>query len=153
MLFMTEPRSLDHMLAQVYQLHHERARAQVHALGLYRGQPSLIFALAEADGRTQTELAAQLHVTPATVTKMVQRMESAGFVQRQPDADDQRISRVYLTAAGRAVSADLERIFATFDAETFAGLDAAERKTLHCLLARIRANLLRCAVGDPDADK
>lgn len=151
MSFMPEPRSLDHLLGQVCRLHHERARAQLHTLGLHRGQPPLILALWEADGRTHTELADYLHVTPATVTKMVQRMESAGFVQRQPDADDQRVSRVYLTEAGRDVVGNLQRVFETLDADTFAGLTPEEHATLHRLLLQVRENLLRDA-GEMAAD-
>lgn len=150
--FMPEPRSLDHLLAQVTRLHHERARTQIGALGLHRGQPPLIITLSEGDGRTHTELAEHLHVTPATVTKMVQRMESAGFVRRQPDSDDQRISRVYLTQTGREVSEQLSALFSTLDVETFAGFTPEERTRLHQLLLRVRDNLLRTATS-PDQDQ
>lgn len=143
MTFMPEPRSLDHLLAQVARLHHERARQQISALGLHRGQPHLIMSLKEEDGRTHTALAAYLHVTPATVTKMVQRMEHAGFVQRQADAADERVSRVYLTAAGRETGTRLDDLFESLDAATFAGLTREERETLHGLLLRVRDNLLR----------
>ncbi len=149
MQFMPEPRSLDHLLAQVSRLHHERARAQIGALGLHRGQPPLILALWEKDGRTHTELAEYLYVTPATVTKMVQRMESAGFVQRQPDTEDQRISRVTLTESGRQTGRELNALFHTLDAETFAGLTQEERTILHRFLLRVRENLLR-GINLPD---
>ena len=143
--FMPEPKSLDHLLAQVSRLHHERARTQFSAWGLHRGQPPLIMALWEEDDRTHTELAEYLHVTPATVTKMVQRMESAGFVQRRPDTDDQRISRVTLTPAGRQAGEQLSTLFDTLDAETFAGFTSEEREFLQQLLRRVRDNLLRAA--------
>lgn len=38
--------------------------------------------LHENEGLTHTELAVRLGVVPATVTKMLQRMERAGFVVR-----------------------------------------------------------------------
>lgn len=143
--FMPEPRSLDHLLAQVSRLQHERARTQFGALGLHRGQPQLILALSEEDSRTHTELAEYLHVTPATVTKMVQRMENAGFVQRQPDTNDQRVSRVTLTPAGSQAGEQLSMLFDTLDAETFAGFTLKEREILQQLLRRVRDNLLRAA--------
>jgi DNA-binding MarR family transcriptional regulator len=34
---------------------------------------------------------------------MLQRREKAGFVERWPDPEDRRVSRVYLTEAGSAV--------------------------------------------------
>ena len=44
-------------------------------MGLHHGQPRLLWILWEKEGPTHTELATKLHVQPATITKMVQRME------------------------------------------------------------------------------
>ncbi|MGD8967436.1 MAG: MarR family transcriptional regulator, partial [Anaerolineae bacterium] len=110
---MPEPRSLDHLLIQICRLLHSRGRTEFRALGLHRGQPPVLLALWEEQGRTHSEIAEYLHVTPATVTKMLQRMEKAGFVARKPDTEDARVSRVYLTQAGREVRSDLQRVLDT----------------------------------------
>ncbi len=136
-----EPETIDYLLAQVCRLHRERAGTILEAVGLFRGQPPVLMSLHEADGQTQGDLAAHLRVAPATMTKMIQRMERAGFVQRRPDATDQRISRVYLTEAGRAVRAEMMVALGTLEAETFAGLDEAEQTQLRGFLERLRANL------------
>ena len=104
----------------------------------------------------QLEFDARLHVAPATMTKMLQRMARSGFVERRVDADDQRSSRVYLTEAGRAVRDAMLMALGTLETETFAGLDAAELAALRGLLERLRANLRRTVqektrVGDEDA--
>lgn len=139
---MAEPKSLDHLLGQVCHLHHGRIRTKFRELGLYRGQPAVLEALMEEDGRTHSDLAAWMHVTPATVTKMIQRMEKAGHVGRRDDPDDLRISRVYLTEDGRAVHAQLQAVFRAVDTETFAGFTSEERAQLEQLLRKIRSNLL-----------
>jgi MarR family transcriptional regulator, organic hydroperoxide resistance regulator len=41
----------------------------------------------------------------ATMTRMVQHLEHAGFVRRKPDADDKRVTIVELTAAVPASAA------------------------------------------------
>jgi MarR family transcriptional regulator, organic hydroperoxide resistance regulator len=138
-----EPNTLDFLLAQVCHQHHFRANALLEAIGLYRGQPPVLFALWEQEGLTHTELAARLHNTPATITKMVQRMEKAGFLQRRPDAGDQRVSRVYLTDAGRAIQARVQAIWDTMETETFAGLTGEERALLRRFLQQIRQNLIK----------
>jgi len=140
-----EPESLDFLLAQVCHLHYTRAHALLEAIGLYRGQPPVLRALWEQEGQTHTELARRLRVAPATVTRMIQRMEKAGFVVRRADPNDQRVSRVYLTEAGRTVRADVQAVWQTMDDETFAGFNAAERDQLRQLLTRVRANLLRAS--------
>jgi DNA-binding MarR family transcriptional regulator len=134
---------MDFLLAQVSRLHHQRAHELLEGLGLYRGQPPLLYALWEQDGQTHSELAEKLQITPATITRMIQRMEKSGFVQRQPDASDQRISRVYLTEAGRAVRAELQAVWDRMEVESFAGFSAEELIILRGFLQKIRANLTR----------
>ncbi len=135
--------SLDFLLAQVCRLHHARAHTLLEALGLYHGQPPMLHALWEQDGLTHSELAARLHVQPATMTRMVQRMEKAGFVERRSDAADERVSRVYLTDAGRAIQNKVKQVWHTLEKETFAGFSAEERTSLRRFLLQMRENLLR----------
>lgn len=143
MLSTPEPETLDFLLAQVCRLHHARAHTLLESLGLYCGQPPMLYALWEQDGLTHGELAARLHVRPATMTKMVRRMEKAGFIERRPDPDDQRVSRVYLTDAGRAIQREVRQVWSTLESETFAGFTLEERVLLRRFLVQIRENLLR----------
>lgn len=145
-----EPQTMDFLLAQVSRLHRQRAYELLDKLGLYRGQPPVLFALWEQDGLTHGELAGQLGITPATMTKMIQRMEKAGFVKRQPDASDQRVSRVYLTETGRAVRADLEATRQQMELESFSGFNDEERAVLRGFLLRLRANLAQVIQGKVD---
>jgi DNA-binding MarR family transcriptional regulator len=138
-----ETESIDWLLAQVGKLHRSRAHALLEALGLYRGQPHLLRALWEQEGLTHGELAAQLRVQPATITKMIQRMEKAGFVTRHHDPDDQRVSRVYLTEVGHAVQGKVEQVWRTLEAETFAGFTLEERVLLRRFFLQMRENLTR----------
>jgi DNA-binding MarR family transcriptional regulator len=135
--------SMDHLLAQVCHFHRSRAHQLLEALGLYRGQPPVLFALWEQEGLTHTELAERLQNTPSTISKMLRRMERAGFVVRQPDAEDQRVSRVYLTEAGRAIRNDVQEVFRITEAETFAGFTLEERVLLRRFFLQLRDNLLR----------
>ncbi len=142
-----ELQSLDFLLAQVSRLHHYRAHELLGGLGLYRGQPPVLYALWEKDGLTHGELAQRLQITPATVTRMIQRMEKSGFLQRRPDPGDQRVSRVYLTEAGRAVRDQVEAVWARMERENFAGFDAEERVILRRFLLQVRDNLRQATGG------
>lgn len=135
--------SLDALLAQVCRLHHTRAHLLLEEIGLYRGQPPVLFHLYHQDGLTHTELVNRLEVTPATITKSVQRLERAGFVTRVSDTEDQRVMRVYLTEAGRAIQRDMLACLRRLEEETFAGFDSEDRDLMRRLLTRTRANLMR----------
>ena len=65
-------------------------------------------------------LAEAMHIRPATLTGLADRLEAKGLVRRWPDATDRRVVRVGLTAAGSQLlneaaatgRALLDRIFA-----------------------------------------
>jgi DNA-binding MarR family transcriptional regulator len=137
------------LLAQVSKLHHARACALLEELGLYRGQPQMLRALWEQEGQTHTELGRHLHVRPSTVTKMLKRMEKTGFVERRHDAEDHRVSRVYLTEAGRSIQDGVQRVWRTLEEETFAELNLEERMLLRRLFLQLRENLMRATGGKP----
>jgi DNA-binding MarR family transcriptional regulator len=148
---MTEPaeaESLDSLFAQICRLKHARVHTLLEALGLYRGQPSVLQALWEQEGLMHTELARRLRVQPATITKMLQRMEKTGFVERRPDPDDHRVSRVYLTEAGRAVRADVQQVWRRLEKEAFAGFTHNEQVLLRRFFLHIRENLNRVTGGE-----
>lgn len=68
---------------------------------VHAAQGACLQALAHRDGLSQTDLAETLHVSRPSVTAMLQRMESAGLIERRSDEADSRVSRVLLTAQGR----------------------------------------------------
>jgi DNA-binding MarR family transcriptional regulator len=138
-----EPESIGFLLAQVCRLEHARAHELLEELGLYRGQHSMLRALWEQDGLTHTELARHSHVRPSTITKTIQRMVKAGLVERKHDAEDQRISRVYLTKVGHAVRGDVEQTWRKLEEEIFAGFTLEERVLLRRFFLQMRENLMR----------
>ena len=80
------------------------------------------------------QLGAQTLVTSGTTTNRIDRLESAGLVERLPDASDRRSIRVRLTAAGRErVDAALTDLLDR-ERHLLAALPAADRHHLATLL-------------------
>lgn len=132
---------MNRLVIQFVRQHHLRMHTLMDEIGLYRGQPPLLHILWEYEGCTQTELAEALHLAGATVTKMLQRLEEAGFVERRPDAEDQRVSRVYLTEAGRQVKQSVLERERQVGKEMLAGITPEERTVTAYVLKRMRDNL------------
>jgi DNA-binding MarR family transcriptional regulator len=74
-------------------------------LGVTYPQYLVLTALSEADGKTIGAIAERLALEPSTITPLVKRLEQAGFVGRQRNADDERQVNVSLTEKGRALYA------------------------------------------------
>lgn len=84
------------------------------------------------------DLARALRVTVGGTSKVVDRIERAGLIRREPDTDDRRASRVALTDAGRHKLTDASK---TYEAELATMLDAAisteEQQHLYDLVTRL----------------
>jgi len=90
----------------LWQLDHalnKRSRRLLRDAGVTAPQRFLIKVVGMRPGCTPGELARFLHVTPATVTRVVQRMQAAGLLRREPDQEDSRRVRLHLTLKGRRV--------------------------------------------------
>ena len=154
MVEIAELEALDRLLGQICRLHHARAHTLLEELGLYRGQPPLMWALVAEPGLAHSELATRLHVTAATVSKMVSRMEKLGILETRTDAEDQRISRVFLTPAGLALHARAGAVAQQLGAEAFEGFSAEDLGQLEGFLRQIQRNLIAVeadlACGGPE---
>ena len=132
-----------YLLAQTCKLLRARVHALLEEIGLYRGQQFVLRALWTEEGITHSELADQLNVRPATITNTLKRMEKAGLVERRQDDEDQRVSRVYLTDAGRNIRGAVEEVWSELEGQAFAGLSLEEIAKLRQLLPQVRDNLMR----------
>lgn len=102
--------------------------------GLHHGQAFCLWVLAAHEGISQRDLALTLHLTPPTVSKMLQALERSGAVKRTPDANDQRLLRVRLTTHGRALERKIRNAGGRFVNATIGRLPESERHDLARLL-------------------
>lgn len=75
--------------------------------GLHPGQLPMLRLLYTRDGISQREIASTLNIKPPTVTMSIKRLEKSGFVYREQDREDQRVSRIYITDTGRELLSQL----------------------------------------------
>ena len=133
--------SIIRQFIRVSKAHRQLTEHALQQLGLHVGQEQTLFQLWEADGLTQSQLAQAACVDMSTMSKMMERMESAGWLQRRQDPEDARISRVYLTEQGRALREPVAHLWSTLEARLVQGLTASEQMLLRRLLIQMAANL------------
>ncbi|MGN6422488.1 MAG: MarR family winged helix-turn-helix transcriptional regulator [Asticcacaulis sp.] len=120
--------SAAHAFAQAYKPHLE-------PLGLTYPQYLVMLLLWERDGRSVNELGAPLRLDSGTLTPLLKRMEKAGFLTRQRDQKDERVTRIHLTAHG----ASLREIARAIPAAMLcaSGLDVAGLSDLRDRIAEV----------------
>jgi len=92
--------------------------------------------LAERGPMTQAAMGAALSLDPSNVVGLLNELEERGFVARRRDPADRRRHIVELSEVGSGELAHTYDRLELVEDELFKGLTAAERATLHTLLAR-----------------
>ncbi|MGH3275678.1 MAG: MarR family winged helix-turn-helix transcriptional regulator [Streptosporangiaceae bacterium] len=114
------------------------ADARLRERGLSLPSYKLLKALAQAD-LSMREASQALHLSPRTVTDMIDSLEARGLVTRTPHPTDRRVTLLHLTPPGArqladaAVGADQAR------AAAISALSADDRRTLRTLLDKVGA--------------
>lgn len=137
-------------LVAAARLYRARVGTALGPVGLHAGQEAILYALADADGQSMTDLAVALGVQPPTVTKMVGRLAAQGYVQRRASKTDARQAQVFLTGAGRKALGGLDELLDDVEATALAGINGKDRKKLRSLLRQVAENLEGSA-DEPDA--
>ena len=114
---------------------------QMQEVGIYPGQIPVLGLLAYKDGLSQREIAEHLRIKPPTVNVTVQRLEKAGFLYREADEKDQRISRIYLTEKGKQAKEDGMKKVKENEKILLSGLSDAELCLLKRMLEQITENI------------
>ena len=117
----------------------------LEALGLTYTQYIAMVALSEEDDQTVGVLGEKLFLESNTLTPILKKLESMGFVRRGRDPADERQVRVSLTPAGRRL---LEKDLGSSLVEA-TGL-GEEFPVVQKTVATLRDNLLRATRGESE---
>ncbi|MCU1521833.1 MAG: transcriptional regulator, MarR family [Arthrobacter sp.] len=114
-------------------------RPLLDELGLTYPQYLVMLVLWEEQPRSVRELGEELGLDSGTLSPLLKRLESLGFVERRRSAEDERRVEVFLTDAGAALSASAAGI--PQQLADAAGLSPAELDQLRDTLGRLTAAL------------
>ncbi len=143
-------KSITFRLFQAAKAQRSRSGAHLTRIGLHPGQELVLKVLADADGRTMSQLALAIGVQPPTVTKMIARLSNQGFVRKQVSDEDGRLARVYLTEAGAELVASVDKAWKRLERQAMSGVDDKDRKKLRKLLRQVEKNLVKSVDNDPE---
>ena len=108
-------------------------------LGLTYPQYLVLSAPNVRDDQSVSELGAALRLESNTLTPLLERMESAGWLTRRRDTQDERHVRLRLTVSGRALAQQAANVPRAFAEST--GLSQPELADLRNTLTALRDRL------------
>src|SRR4051795_4677512 len=125
------------LLAQLGTHAHRRFAERLAPLELHPRHFGLLSHLAASEGQSQQALSIALGIHRSAVVALVDDLEHRGLAERRRDPVDRRAYTLYLTPAGCALLADLQRIAEEDESELLTALNASERSQLIALLQRV----------------
>jgi len=128
------------VVTTLLRFHNRLERRMAEALGdhgLTLPQFDVLATLWHGEGITQQELAERLLVTKGNVVGLIDRVSTAGWVERRPDPEDRRANRLYLTDAGRKLLAEAWPSQIALNQKIFGTLTEGELRLMHELLVRL----------------
>jgi MarR family transcriptional regulator for hemolysin len=122
------------------------ADQQGRILGISRAQWTVLVRLERTEGLKQTELAEILDLQPISLTRLLDRLDENGLIERRADPNDRRVNRLYLKPAARPLLDQLAVLGETLMATVLEGLDAESKERMLRDLKLVKDNL-RAAIG------
>lgn len=135
-----EEKELLELFTDMTRIHTAYVERRLLPLGLRTGQGAIISALGEHGPCSQKELAEYRHVSAATISVMLRRMENGGLIVRR-QSEDGKGNHIALTEEGRRTYKALSRDMIGEPERIFKGLDPADRQAAERIFRQVAKNL------------
>jgi DNA-binding MarR family transcriptional regulator len=124
---------------------HRTTHCTLHALGsaladlnLGAAEVNALANLADRGALSVRELSAETGTRATTLTGVLDRLESRGYLTRELDATDRRSFRLPLTQAGQAVAERVRAAVADIERDALAGLSATQIAGFHAVITALQ---------------
>ncbi|ACL74425.1 MarR family winged helix-turn-helix transcriptional regulator [Ruminiclostridium cellulolyticum] len=138
-----EPKELNLLLIKVGAIHRRKSANEFMKQELSSGQPRILNYLFQNNGCIQREIAVDFNMEPASITSVLNSMEKAGLIVREPVKGDKRALEVRLTDKGYEKKKVVDDIFIKVEDACFQNFNEEEKLQAKNFLKRIHNNLLK----------
>jgi MarR family transcriptional regulator, transcriptional regulator for hemolysin len=134
-------RTFGFLLKETSRLYVQRFEQRAGALGLTLSQCKALIYLADQEGISQVQLAELTELEPMTLVRVLDRMESDGWLERRNDPADRRARRLYLKPKGKPLVDEIWHLVVLTCREAFAGIPRKHANLMIESLEKVRSNL------------
>jgi len=103
---------------------------QLASINLTWGEFHILMRLCHAGQMSQRDVTEQLHVSKATTSKMIQKLERDGYIKREQDTHDRRTYIIHTTSKAQRLHAKLKTISSTWNTILLQELPEQKQKTV-----------------------
>lgn len=144
-------RSPSHLLKRAAQYSNHIYMGEVGKLGLTHRQFTVLLAVDNNDGKSQTDLVKVTGIDRSTLADLVSRLLAQGYLQRRRTKDDGRTNAIRITAIGKKALKTAQPGAEEVDRLLLGLVPAADRKCFLDCLAVLAAEMDKIEESDPEA--
>ncbi len=129
------------LITEIYWMSYKLLERRFYHLGVSASQARVLAVLHYSDAPIKPSLVATLLFQETqSITGILHRIESRGWVTRLPDPNDRRAVGLQLTEKGREITEEIVRISDELYEDLFGNvLSAAEKRQVETILKKVRA--------------
>jgi MarR family transcriptional regulator for hemolysin len=134
-------REIAFMIKDVSRMLGTYADQQGRILGVSRAQWTVLVRLERTEGLKQSELAEILDLQPISLTRLLDRLDENGLIERRADPNDRRVNRLYLKPAARPLLDQLATLSESLMGTVLEGIEPESMERMLRDLKTIKDNL------------
>ena len=133
--------SIGFLIYEISRLMRRNFDQRVQSLGLTQAQWRALAHIGHNEGCNQITLAAILEVKPITLSRLIDRLQASGWVDRREDPEDRRATRLYLNENAMPLLKKMEEQAMLTRQQALSGMSENEYRQLFALLKQMKTNL------------
>jgi len=133
--------SIGFLIYEVSRLLRRNFDQRVQSLGLTQAQWRAIAHIAHREGCNQISLAEILEVKPITLSRLLDRLQASGWIERRADPEDRRAIRLYLSQQARPLLEKMQALALQTRQQALTGVSEEEYRHLFVILKKMKTNL------------
>lgn len=132
--------SVGHQVFKLMQLMRREVETRMAQHGMTDAQWKPLWMIRSGRATTAIELARETGIDAGAITRMLDRLEGKGLLERVRSESDRRVVHLRLTAAGDEAAAHIPHVLAAVNNDFLAGFSERDWKQLLKLIERMSAN-------------
>ncbi|KQZ99755.1 MarR family transcriptional regulator [Mesorhizobium sp. Root157] len=121
---------LGFLIHDAARLMRKRFEARASGMGLSAAQWRLMVRVTKEEGVAQARLAELLEIEPISVSRLIDRMEEGGWIERRADASDRRVRTIFPTPKALKAYAQVKGLAGEVYEEALTGMSDDDRRAL-----------------------
>lgn len=137
---MTQQESIGKLISILHRKSRVYFHRELDPLEIGSGEVKIFSYLAHEPGSTQQEIVDYFKLDKGTISYLIKKLDTGGFVRKEPDPEDRRSGKLYLTEKALKKEKQIREIFNGWTELLLNGFDEEERKQAFAIMERMIEN-------------